>query len=133
MYADDTISPESQTPLVQSTFGLKPHQKRDCSFCDAHVIHHVMTQVSLKQGLKKWPKESDAVVNKEMSQMHEKSVFEPTHGDNVTDQEKRGALNSIMFIKEKRCGLIKARACVDRRPQRKIYDKQDATSPTVKT
>jgi Reverse transcriptase (RNA-dependent DNA polymerase) len=42
-------------------------------------------------------------------------------------------LNSIIFIKQKRCGRIKARACADGRPQRALYEKSEASSPTVKT
>ena len=48
-------------------------------------------------------------------------------------QEKLGALRSVIFLKKKRCGRIKARLCADGRPQRKLYQKSDAASPTVKT
>ena len=88
MCADDTIvcrtiSPDSQTPSVQSTFGSKPKQKRDYSFCNVQMTHHVMTQMSLKQGLKKWPEKTKVALHKEMSQMHHKSVFDPTHADDT--------------------------------------------------
>ena len=43
------------------------------------------------------------------------------------------ALRSVIFLKKKRCGRIKARLCADGRPQRKLYQKNDAASPTVKT
>ena len=36
-----------------------------------------------------------------------------------------------MFLKEKRYGTIKARGCVDCRPQRLYTNKEDASSPTV--
>jgi hypothetical protein len=36
-----------------------------------------------------------------------------------------------MFLKEKRCGTIKGRGCVDGRPQRLWKSKQDTTSPIV--
>ena len=42
-------------------------------------------------------------------------------------------LVSTIFLKKKRCGRIKARLCADGRPQRKLYQKSDAASPTVKT
>jgi hypothetical protein len=42
-------------------------------------------------------------------------------------------LNTITFIKRKRCGGVKARACADGRPQRKIYEKWKALLPTVWT
>jgi len=36
-----------------------------------------------------------------------------------------------MFIKEKRDGKIKARGCVDGRPQRLYTNKEDMSSPTI--
>ena len=35
------------------------------------------------------------------------------------------------MIKEKRCGKLKTRACVDGRQQRKYIKKEDVSSPTV--
>ena len=69
----------------------------------------------------------------EMRQMHDKSVLAPVHPNDITCQEKLGALSSIIFMKQKRCGKIKVRYCADGRPQRKLYEKDEATSPTVKT
>ena len=68
-----------------------------------------------------------------MRQLHEMQVFRPVRKEDLTQQERLRVLNSIIFIKEKRCGRIKARACADGRPQRILYDKSDASSPTVKT
>ena len=40
-------------------------------------------------------------------------------------------LQYLMFLKRKRCGKIKARGCVDGRPQRDWMTRTDTTSPTV--
>jgi hypothetical protein len=53
--------PDSMTPSVQRTHGLRPRKPRDYShmFSHATVMHHVMTQYSLRKGLKsfkKWEK-----------------------------------------------------------------------------
>jgi len=40
------------------------------------------------------------------------------------------ALSTVVFLKEKRDGSIKTRACVNGAPQRKIWSKEDAASPT---
>jgi hypothetical protein len=40
------------------------------------------------------------------------------------------ALSVVVFLKEKRDGSIKTRACVNGAPQRKIWSKEDAASPT---
>ena len=52
--------------------------------------------------------------------------------DKLTRLEKTKDLASLMFLVEKRNRIIKARAVVDGRKQRKkeSYKKQDATSPT---
>ena len=38
-----------------------------------------------------------------------------------------------MFLKQKRCGKIKARGCADGRKQREFISKEEASSPTVAT
>ena len=38
-----------------------------------------------------------------------------------------------MFLKEKRSGKVKGRACVNRSPQRAYIRKEDASSPTVES
>ena len=45
--------------------------------------------------------------------------------------EKVKALSFLMFLKEKRSGKLKGRACVNGAPQRSYIRKEDASSPTV--
>ena len=125
--------PELWRPSAQTTFGLRSKLGLDHSFSHAHAIHHCMTQLSLKQGLRAWKDKAVEAVRKEMQQMHDKKVYDPVDHTTMTRQEKLAALRSIIFLKQKRCGRIKARVCADGRPQRKLYEKQDAASPTVKT
>jgi hypothetical protein len=40
-------------------------------------------------------------------------------------------LLSLLFLKEKRTGDIKGRACINGAPQRSYISKEDAASPTV--
>ena len=49
----------------------------------------------------------------------------------MTRDEKRAALNYLMFLKKKRSGRIKGRGCADGRKQRIHTKKEDASSPTV--
>ena len=46
---------------------------------------------------------------------------------------RMGALSYLMFLKRKRDGTIKARGCVDGRPQREYISKDESSSPTVST
>jgi hypothetical protein len=96
-------------------------------------MHYAFTQYSLRQGLKKFPAQSKLAAMTEMKQLHDMQVFAPMNKSDLSKQELSQVLNSLMFIKEKRCGKFKARACADGRPQPLLYDKSDASSPTVKT
>jgi hypothetical protein len=77
-----------------------------------------MTQYSLKAGLKKFGAEGEKAVTKELSQFHDMSVFEPVDATTLSPDDKKKALASLLFLKEKRDGRIKARACADGRKQR---------------
>ena len=46
-------------------------------------------------------------------------------------EQKKKALESLIFITEKRDGRIKARACANGSKQRLWMNKEDSTSPTV--
>ena len=49
----------------------------------------------------------------------------------MTVEEKRAALGYLMFLKEKRTGIIKGRGCADGRKQRLYTNKEHSSSPTV--
>ena len=49
----------------------------------------------------------------------------------LDDDIKEKALNYLMFLKQKRCGKIKARGCANGRPQREYISKDELSSPTV--
>jgi hypothetical protein len=71
-------------------------------------IEAMSTQWSLKQGLRYYPKETKDAVMSELMQLHHMNVFEPIQQSSMTKQETLGALNTITFVKKKRCGRIKA-------------------------
>jgi hypothetical protein len=47
--------------------------------------------------------------------------------------QKRKALQYLMFLKKKRCGMVKGRGCADGRKQREHTTKDETSSPTVAT
>jgi hypothetical protein len=91
------------------------------------------TQLSLKQGLKRFPEKTKKATIQELTQLHEMNVFEPIRKSSMTRQEIIGTLNTLTFIKRKRFGRVKARTCADGRPQRNLYQKWEASSPTLRT
>ena len=90
-----------------------------------------MTQYSLKEGLKMFKQLGINATMEELQQLHLRDSFEPMIPKEMTRQEKHEALESLMFLKKKRCGRIKGRTCADGRPQQKCIPKEDAASPTV--
>jgi hypothetical protein len=90
-----------------------------------------MTQYSLKKGLKKFKEVGEEAVSKELLQLHMRDTFKPQDAEVLSTNQKKGALESLMFLKEKRDGTIKGRTCADGRKQRETAEPGTATSPTV--
>ena len=68
---------------------------------------------SLKQGIKKFGEQGKKAASKEMKQLHDRVVFEPIAVSDLTREEHKKAMESLIFITEKRDGTIKARMCAN--------------------
>jgi hypothetical protein len=90
-----------------------------------------MTQYSLKKGLKKFKKVGEKAVSKELLQLHMRDTFIPQDVSKLSPDQKGGALESLVCLKEKRDETIKGRACAYGHKQREKATPGDATSPTV--
>jgi hypothetical protein len=88
---------------------------------------------SLNQGLKKIGGRGKDVANKEMKQLHNRVVFEPILIAEMTPLEQKRAMESLIFLTEKRDGTIKAQTCANRSTQREYIPREEATSPTAAT
>ena len=86
---------------------------------------------SLKQGIKKFGEKGVAAVNKELRQLHDRVVFEPISIEEMTTLEKKRAMESLIFLNEKRDETIKARMCANGSTQRAYISREEATSPTA--
>ena len=93
--------------------------------------HPTKKQYSLKAGLRKFAERGDAAVKKELKQFHTMSCFSPRNANDLSREDKRKALTSLMFLTEKRSGEVKARACANGSVQRTHIAKDEATAPTV--
>ena len=67
----------------------------------------------------------------ELTQLHVMDTWVPEDPTILSRAEKVKALSSLMFLKEKRSGKVKGRACVNGSPQRAYISKEDTSSPTV--
>jgi hypothetical protein len=125
--------PDSMTPSIQRVHGLRPRKPWDYSHMHYHatIMHHAMTQYYLKKGLRKFQKVGEEANSKELKKLHMRETFTPQHSNDLSDSQKQKALESLMFLKEKRDGTIKCRACADGRNQRETAVPGAATSPTV--
>lgn len=97
------------------------------------VLGVIMTQLSLREGLKRFGERGKQGALKEMRQLHDMHTFFPRAPKSLTREEKRNALSSLIFLKEKDTGEVKGRTCVNGAPQREYIRKEDAASPTVAT
>ena len=87
----------------------------------------------MKSCLRKYKRKVHAAVTKEFIQLNTREAFGPLRVEDMTEEQKKDALEILMFIKEKRDGTTKARGCADGRKQREKYNNADATFPTFST
>jgi hypothetical protein len=101
----------------------------------SHVILQsiIMMQHNLKQGIKKFGDKGKEAVLVELQQLYDSDVMAPINKYDLTPEERKGALQYLMFLKEKRCGTIKGRGCADERSQRGYMTKEETSSPTIAT
>ena len=91
------------------------------------------TNYSLKKGILNYGNIGRQAVNKELSQLHNREVLKPVMLSDLTKEEKDKAMNSLIFLTEKRDITIKARACANGSIQKTYVDKNKAASQTVTT
>ena len=97
------------------------------------AVGAILTQLSMKAGLKEWGGDAEKAVTAEMKQLHFRNTFEPLHWHDITAEDKAKVLESHLFLKKKSNGTIKGRAVAGGNKQRDFITKEDASSPTVAT
>ena len=85
----------------------------------------------MKAGLKHFGEKGIAAAKGELTQLHVMDTWVPKDPTMLSRAEKVKALSYFMFLKEKRSGKVKGRACVNRAPQIAYISKEVASSPTV--
>ena len=88
---------------------------------------------SLKAGIKKFGERGSEAATKEIKQLHDRKVFKPIMSSELTTQERKRAMDSLIFFTEKRDGRVKGRACANGSTQRDYIPREDAASPTAST
>ena len=70
---------------------------------------------------------------KEMKQLYDRTVFRPVKVESLTTLERQRAMESLIFLTEKRDKSVKARTCANGSTQRAYIPKEEAASPTAAT
>jgi hypothetical protein len=91
----------------------------------------IMTQYSKKYGLKQFVQRGIDVLMTELRHLDTRKVLNPVHGRLLSKKDKRKTLDCLMFLKEKRKGVIKGRGCDDGRKQQSLITIENSSFPTV--
>ena len=100
-------------------------------FNTAHVMHIIMTQLSMKASMKHWGERGTRAVSKELQQLHHRDTFQPVDLKMMMSEDFQEVLKSHLFLKQKHNDSIKGRMVIDGSKQQTSIMKEDATSPTV--
>jgi hypothetical protein len=83
--------------------------------------------------MKKFREKGHQATQKEMKQLHECIVFKPILTEELTSIEKQLAMESLIFLTEKKDGRTKAKTCANGSTQQNYVDRDEAASPTALT
>jgi len=92
-----------------------------------------VTTYSLKKGIDKFGENGRQAALKEMKQLHDRGCFTPVKVESLSATERKRALESLIFLTEKRDGTVKARHCANGSTQREWMSREEVSSPTVST
>jgi hypothetical protein len=84
------------------------------------MVGAIMTQLSMKAGIKQWGKAARDACKAEMYQLHMRETFEPLAWEDLSTEQKKQTLESHLFLKMKRDGTIKGRTAAGGNRQ-KLY------------
>jgi hypothetical protein len=88
-------------------------------------------QYILQKGLKKFGQRGKQAASDEMDQLHKRNCFNPVDVSTMTTSEKQKAMESLLFLIERREGRIKGRMVYNGKPTRQWLGKDEASAPTA--
>ena len=92
------------------------------SFAQQHLLH---------KGLKIFGERGKKGTMKELDQLHKRTCFTPIAISELTPEERRKAVDALMFLSEKRDGTVKGRMVYNGYKTREWHDREDTASPTA--
>ena len=104
---------------------LRPREKKK--------LYSFIQTYGLRKGIEKFGKEGKKASIREAKQLHDRGVFYPIDVSELTQEEIDEAMDSLMFLVQKRDGTIKGRTCADGSIQKASATPGESASPTCKT
>ena len=108
--------------------GTAPPPKMNESQIESHMVGVVMAQqYSMKKAKELFGDKAGAAVMRELAQINKFETYVPLKASDLSWEEKKKALESLIFVTEKRNGDIKARKVTHGSKQCTYdgYDKSD--------
>ena len=97
-------------------------------------INYTFAQTySLAKGIKVFGNRGLKAAYNKMRQLHDRCVFKPINVNELSTIKRRRAMESLIFLTEKKDGTIKARTCANGSTQREYTGRDEAASPTALT
>ena len=128
---DNTVECNSDMGVILATI-VCTFNERQANRKSNVGVQNVATH-TLNQAMKKWGESASDAALKEMKQLLGRKCFVPTHADAISDDERKRAMQSLLFLVEKHDGTMKARHCANGSVQRNWISSEDTASPTVHT
>ena len=111
--------------------GLIQYIRKNADGFRQYINHMLLTQYRITKWLWLFKSEGIDAVLKELKQMHTLKCVDLLHPSQVTKDMRQEALNYLIFLTQKKTGIIKGRGYADRRKQKAYIKKEDSAAPTV--
>ena len=100
------------TQIAHDVLHPDAHMFAQDDFCQAEpdAVTTIMTQLSLRAGLKMWGDQGHKAAHAEMKQLHMQDMFLLKHWSELNPLQKVTILELHMFLKEKRDKMVKGHA-----------------------
>jgi hypothetical protein len=124
---------QAEQHLSHQKANVMCHWNNVCKHYNTTTLAMFIQTYSLNKGMKNFGQKGMDAAIKEMKQLHNRTVFEGIKVSHMTPLERKRAMESLLFLIEKRDGRIKARTCANGSMQREYIDREDVTSPKAVT
>ena len=91
-----------------------------------------LTTYSFKKGIQKFKQAGFDLATEEMQQLHDSECWDVVDPANLKETKTKKALELLIFLVEKKSGIIKSRHCANGSKQRNWMDDGEVSSPTRK-